>query len=173
MKKVCVLMAAVALAAAAFTGCGGKENPKEDFTYQVKTDDDGNKYVAIADCLVSNKKNIVIPSTIDGCPVTHIDDLAFSGYMIDETSSFGAKKVRDTKYESVTLPDTIKFIGLGVFFGCTTLKKVIVPESVKEIEFAGGAFIGCTSLPEPEKEKLKSLGCADRDFIGLNEINDW
>ena len=32
----------------------------------------------------------------------------------------------------------------GVFSGCTSLKSVIIPESVTEI--CGGAFSGCTSL---------------------------
>lgn len=42
---------------------------------------------------------------------------------------------------NIRLPGTLESIGVGVFFECTSLKEISVPESVKRIY--GNAFLGC------------------------------
>ena len=46
--------------------------------------------------------------------------------------------------EEVVFPETLKIIGNGAFFECSSLAQVILPESVERL--GTGAFAGCRSL---------------------------
>lgn len=48
-----------------------------------------------------------------------------------------------TALESVNLPNTLAYVGRYVFENCTSLKEVVIPDSVTRMEYA---FEGCTSL---------------------------
>lgn len=60
--------------------------------------------------------------------VTRINDKAFAG----------------TNLKSVTIPNTVKYIGLEAFKDCKELESVIIPSSVTSI--GNSAFSGCTKL---------------------------
>lgn len=71
---------------------------------------------------------VVIPSVIGGKPVTMLFDNIFKGH---------------TEITSVTIPDTVNFIGGFVFDGCTNLHSVTLPASLMDIwqyAFARTAF---------------------------------
>ena len=72
---------------------------------------------------------IVIPSTIDGNPVTAIGESAF---------------YRCTGLTSVVIPNSVIEIGDHAFEGCTGLTSVVIPSSVTKIRH--DAFRGCTGL---------------------------
>ena len=72
---------------------------------------------------------VVIPSAIDGLPVTEIGENAF---------------LDCTFLESVTFPDTLKVIGDDAFEACTSLKAVSFPDSLESI--GSYAFFNCMSL---------------------------
>lgn len=85
-------------------------------------------------------KEIIIPSTHKGKPVTSINPEAFKDF---------------TNLERVVIPDTIDDISFEAFSGCTALKEINIPDSVKS--FGGKAFYGCSSLTEitiPDGTKL-------------------
>ena len=71
----------------------------------------------------------VVPSEIDGCPVTEIGSLAFA---------FSGDIGR------VVLPKTVRKIGEGAFYGCSSLVNVNIPYGVSEIGTT--AFKNCVSL---------------------------
>ena len=71
---------------------------------------------------------LIIPSEIEGCPVTAIEAHAFS----------------TTRFSKITLPDTLKTIGTDAFYSCTRLESVVIPSGVTEIGF--NAFAKCKSL---------------------------
>ena len=71
----------------------------------------------------------VIPSSIDGLPVTTIGDLAF--YFC-------------TGLTSVTIPDSVTTIGDYAFYFCTSMTNVAIPNSVTNL--AEAAFSYCTGL---------------------------
>lgn len=50
----------------------------------------------------------------------------------------------EDKLKTVSLPDTIKYLGNSTFSGCKNLQTVNIPNGVKEI--GSGDFYGCTSL---------------------------
>src|SRR5659263_595781 len=72
---------------------------------------------------------IVIPSTLGGCPVTTIGDVAFFS------------KVALT---SVTIPNSVTSIGAAAFSACRALTSVTIPNSVTSI--GSYAFQCCTGL---------------------------
>ena len=81
--------------------------------------------------------DVVIPATIDGLPVVGIED------------SYG-KEFSKTRVTSVVIPETVTYIGMSSFSGCTELKQITLPKNLKFIE--GGAFSGSglTSVTIPE-----------------------
>ena len=74
--------------------------------------------------------NLVIPSALGGLTVTAIGNRAFS----------------NSKLESVTLPDTLTYIGQSAFAECKNLTSVRIPDSVTQIDF--GAFTHCLNLED-------------------------
>lgn len=71
---------------------------------------------------------VVLPSTVNGYPVTAIADNAF----------------KNSSVTSVVIPSTVKSIGWFAFYGCLSLTSVTVPASVDMIHYA--AFDACPSL---------------------------
>ena len=72
---------------------------------------------------------IVIPSEIDGLPVTKIGWETFKN---------------SHNIVSVVIPDTVEEIESAAFFGCRNLTDLVVPETVKELDES--AFRGCHGL---------------------------
>jgi hypothetical protein len=77
----------------------------------------------------STNANVVIPSTIDGLPVTSIGNAAFLEY-------FGLT--------SVTIPNSVTNIGNGAFAGCSSLTNVTIGNGVTSI--GDDAFSTCYNL---------------------------
>ena len=71
---------------------------------------------------------VIIPSTINGLPVTSIGDYAFY----------------DCGMSSVTIPNSVTNIGDDAFVDCTSLTSVIIPNSVTSI--GEDMFLNCSSL---------------------------
>lgn len=72
---------------------------------------------------------LIIPSEINGQPVTSILSGAFSGR---------------TDIKGIVLPDSITEIGAGAFMNCTNLEYVLFGDNQSII--TEGSFVGCTSL---------------------------
>lgn len=95
---------------------------------------------------------MVIPSTIDGLPVTSIGDEAFSkcssliGVVIpDSVTSIGNLAFASCdNLESVSLGNGVTSIGAAAFYHCIRLYSVTVPNSVTRI--GGKAFWDCLKL---------------------------
>lgn len=101
--------------------CGVNSN----FKYSIS-----NGEVTITDYLGAEAE-IVIPSTIEGYPVVHIGDSAFS-YL--------------DSLVSITIPNTVKTIGEDAFNNCNKLVTVNLPEGLQVI--CGDAFYSCDALSQ-------------------------
>lgn len=72
----------------------------------------------ISGCFCSNLRNLKLPKTLKSIP-----DLCFSSYC---------------RFQSITIPEGVTYIGIGAFDDCKIAHKLIIPRSVKEI--GTGAF---------------------------------
>lgn len=95
-----------------------------------------------------SSENVAIPDNFDGFPVVSIGQNAF----------------QEKDVVSVTIPDSVTYIGWGAFSSCSKLKSVVIGKSVETI--SENAFRDCTSLEKiviPDSvKKIKSYafcGC--------------
>lgn len=114
---------------------------------------------------------IVIPSRIDGTPVTAVGEGAFENC---------------ENITAITIPDTVTYIGTRAFAG-TSIAYIAIPSSVSEI--GGQIFSGCGNLTEvayncdygpsengvffniPSLEKVSFGGTRVPGYICLNSVN--
>lgn len=98
---------------------------------------------------------VAIPSSINGLPVTSIENAAFYGY---------------TNLTSVAIPDSVTNIGTFAFYWCIGLTNVTIPSSVTSIEL--GVFASCAGLPGVViPNSVSSIGQeAFADCTGLTNV---
>lgn len=119
---------------------GGAETEKMEYDGEWLIIDRGS-YVCVAGYMGSDD-DLTVPSEIRGKTVKEIS-VGLNGTYIDEDT-------KNTFFSggltplSVTVPDTVKVIGKGVFKDCTRLEKVVLSEGLEIID--DYAFYGCLSL---------------------------
>jgi hypothetical protein len=109
----------------------------DGFTYDINT---SQGFVTITS-YTGSATNVVIPSEIDGYPVTTIGKKVFSG-----SASYSSNWQNNRNIVSVTIPDTVTTIGSYAFCSCSSLNSINIPSSVTSI--GDDAFNCCTSLKE-------------------------
>ncbi len=82
----------------------------------------------------ANMDDLVIPSVIEGKPVTEIGDDAFNGPA--HSTIFG--------FKSITIPDSVTYIGKRAFQDCPAVTKINMPSS--GVELGDDAFLYCGSM---------------------------
>lgn len=89
--------------------------------------------------------DIVIPANVSyynmTFSVTGIGNYAFCYY---RSVGGGSYVGLNRKMTSITLPESITYIGYGAFHGCSLLKDIVIPNNVTDIQ--GEAFSGCRGL---------------------------
>lgn len=115
-----------------------------------------NSIVARRITHVENKDEVElnIPAYIHGIPVTRIE------------SSFVEKTFKDNII-SITIPDTVNYIGYNAFSNCTNLKEVTISDSA--VSIGNYAFSGCsglTSITIPDSVTSIGLGA----FSGCTKL---
>lgn len=125
----------------------------------------------IKDGLVESKKSSV--EDFSGLKVQEaIKDVSLTEVIVSE----GVKRIDDMGFfgcdtlQKIDLPDSLELIGEGAFWKCFLLKETTIPKKVKKIN--KGTFLTCSTLSRvvlPESlEVIESLAFAD--CISLNEI---
>jgi hypothetical protein len=131
VKKALLLILAILLC---LTLCAcGKEEPidaEDTYTPELifEVSSDLNSYVVKGLGGIPASKDIIIPATYQGVPVTAIGNSAFPGMQIT----------------SVTIPNSVAQIGAGAFYQSTNLTNITISNSVTEI--GDEAFCECTGL---------------------------
>ena len=96
--------------------------------------------------------NVVIPSKINGVPVTKIDSYAFNGC---------------TRLTSITLPDSLTQIGFMAFNNCTSLTSITLPDSLTQM--GNCTFNNCTSLTSVTLSNSQTQ-IGERAFEGCSSL---
>ena len=96
---------------------------------------------------------LIIPSHVDGVPVTHIDEDALSNdtmvslFIPWTVTSIGEDAVSEShNLETVTFSEGLLGIGYGSFAGCPKLKSVTLPKTLERV--GQSAFRECETLTE-------------------------
>ena len=106
--------------------------------------------------------DIIIPSTLGGCPVTSISWSAFSS---------------NNKIKSVVIPGSVKYIDQYAFARCRNLEKVTINNGVETIYMY--AFEGCDKLEEiiipPSLQKLANDVFKDCKIskVHITDLTAW
>lgn len=121
-----------------------QEQSKDDSKYEQQYKNEGNKGSAVevlvksdfsykieSGCVTitaykGSSSNVIIPSTINGYPVTTIGEGAFQG----------------SRISTVKLPDSVHTVDWFAFSDCAALSQITVPASVKSVGY--GAFDRCS-----------------------------
>ena len=129
--------------------------------------------------------DLVIPSEINGHPVTSIGRSAFEGCtgltsvtIPDSVTSIGDRVFYGCSgMTSVTIPDSVTSISSSAFYGCSGLTSVTIPDSVTSI--GSSAFYGCSGLTSVTiPDSVTSIGggafsgCSGLTTLAVNENND-
>ena len=85
-------------------------------------------------------ENLVIPSTLKGCPVTSLYNTNGNGRNIFAKSDYTS----DRKIKKITIPDSVTSIGSYAFLDCYKLSDLSIGNKVKSIGYE--AFYYCRSL---------------------------
>ncbi len=127
--------------------------PLSSFKYEIR--EDGT--AAILD-FTGKETEVVVPAFIGDAPVTALGDYAFEAAW---------------NVTSITLPESIVFIGEQVFLDCESLTSVNIPEGVTALHRA--VFAGCLSLQSvtlpanvTATDEEMFVACALTDLYVLN-----
>ena len=95
-----------------------------DLTY-----DASGPTITITDCDKAASGELIIPASIEGKPVTSIEEAIFQNC---------------DGLTSITIPDSVTSIGKYAFSRCTSLTSITIPDGVTSVGY--GAFYMCSSL---------------------------
>jgi len=126
-----------------------KANPQVDFEYKAK-----KKKITITG-YKGKRKNVVIPSKIDGLPVVAIAYSAFSNYHLIDSwlsnpfATFDTPAFDSNQLTNVVIPDSVTTIGKAAFAN-NQLTNVIIPDSVTTIDERAFANNQLTNIVIPD-----------------------
>ena len=161
MKKllsVALCLVLIFCAMPVFAISASAEETEGYYTYTIS-----NGEATITDCDTSISGDVVIPSELDGCPVTAIGESAFKSC---------------DNITSITIPNSVTSIGSYAFSNCISLKNLIIPDSVTNIGV--GAFIFCSDLINVTIGKnVTSIGsnafssCDNLGGVYISDLAKW
>jgi hypothetical protein len=140
-----------------------------NFKYEIQGD-----AVTITGCDKKASGILIIPSRIEGKPVTNIGKSAFSRcYSLtsiripDSVTSIGKEAFSAcTSLTSISIPDSVTSIGKHAFSSCSDLTSITIPDSVTTI--GDRAFNGCIRLLAIEVG-AGNISYADADGVLFNK----
>jgi len=119
--------------------------------------------------IVNNQENKTYSIIKDGVLLEFDDrDLEAGRYDIPEgVVAIGCLAFQDSAIKAITIPDSVKSIGMGAFINCRSLKNIKFPNGLKLVPT--GACSGCVSLKRAIfSDSVVEIG--DRAFAGCENL---
>ena len=145
------------------------ETTDDEYCYSII--DDGVKIIKYQ----GHDREVIIPDSINGCPVIEIEERAFENQEIICVSvpktvlSAYHSFYNCTNLETIVIEDGMETIPSYMAAGVYSLKNVEIPESVRNIGHY--AFLGCSGLTQIKfPANLKWIGSHAFEGCGLKEI---
>lgn len=191
LKEIILPESLTTIGSNAFSSC--KDIKSMIIPNTVNKIDDGafNNCTSLSSITLSNNISSIEAHVFSGCTsllsvnipkgVTYIEDRAFSGCtsLISVDLPDGLIGISKGLYDnagafqdcislsSITIPETVEFLGNYTFSGCSSLTQVNIPEKVSELKYA--LFRGCSSLGAIEIPKgITSI--SDGVFSGCSSL---
>jgi hypothetical protein len=144
MKKLVISLLALLLCLPYFAACSSDNSAPSDLMFTIS--DDGT-YAEVTTCN-GQAKEVVIPDTYEGVPVTSIGEKAFyscsfltSVTIPDSVTSIGNNAFEDCEeLLELILPGSVRRVGREAFAACRKLARVVIPENIEELEYDSFAF---------------------------------
>ncbi|MCH5170029.1 MAG: leucine-rich repeat protein [Oscillospiraceae bacterium] len=164
MKKVLKYLLTTVFIVSMLAVCAFQSFAAETYEY---VDADGNVYtytqttdgLYIHNVELKDYTHLVIPDTIDGSPVTRLDDEMF--YNFDTRSHL--------KLTGVTIPGTVKIIGNYVFYNCRNLKNIVFG-NLSDKTIRNTMFQDCKNLESVTFGNTKNVTIAANTFADLTKL---
>lgn len=121
-------------------------NLSQEFIYEIK-----NEEICIQKCY-SHGNVAVIPTEIDGYPVTELSAYAFSVGAVHAFGTItvdeyhGLPRLAGERLEEIIIPKTVKRVGRYAFYNCKNLCRLEFCNSL--VDLGAGAFTGCHKVRE-------------------------
>lgn len=144
----------------------------EDELYGLELEED---HLIITEIYDSGVTSLDIPAKIGGYPVTMIEDDALAGLkeLTTVTIPDSVVYIGDSAFsgcaslESVTLPKKLTYLGECAFEDCEALAAIKLPDTLPEL--CEQTFLNCTSLKSVTlPNKLETIGC--EAFMGCTSL---
>lgn len=129
--------------------CGTAITISENLDYKLNSDKSGYLVAGVGTCL---DKDILIPESYNGKPVTGISRSAFYGCSSLRSITIPESVTRIESYAfyncsgltSITIPENVNSIDMFAFYGCNGLASITIPSGITNISYR--AFSGCSGL---------------------------
>lgn len=116
-----------------------------------------NQGIRILRCYGTSGR-VVIPSEIEGLPVTELSDYVFAKEMEKEPENdSGLPCICGLELEELHLPDTVVRLGRYLFYNCIHFKKLCFYSNIAFI--GAGAFTGCDHLTHLVMHWEEGISC--------------
>ena len=129
------------------SGIAAKHSIYDNYLYEIRQEK------AIITGYQGTAHSVVIPDEISGYPVTEVGESAFVGNETIEVVTvpntvkrLGLGAFRGTRLAEISLPDSIEELCTACFRDCIYLKRVVLPRRITYL--AEALFRGCTALKE-------------------------
>lgn len=150
--------------------------PTSDTPMLAYTLSDDNTYYTVSGIGTITDKDIVIPSTYRGLPVTAIGTRAFEQTEIESVlipssiTVIGDHAFELTYLKSVTIPEGVLMINSCAFFGVQSLREITIPASVKYV--GNSAFEACVNCKTVTFNGIPTSGVAASAFETCVAVTD-
>lgn len=163
----------------AFVGCGKlkiKSVPSSLTDVSINSFDNtrdvllkNKAYVELGDFMYNSESKSVLYALDADSDDESVDDTFLKDAVLPlDTKLLGTSSLSFGRFESISIPKSVEYIGTSAFMFCDNLKKITIPANVTTID--SGAFINCENLEEVVFEGNEPVTFGSMAFFGCPKL---